>query len=204
MPDANGMYSPATDSAMFRSKDEMQNLYFALFDAIVRAKGLGDLADLNKIERVDLDELLGDEKEAIQTLIKELMQVWGVRAENAQLDQDDEQAREGTDIQSGFGAATHRPFVTIKANGQYRPESARQVALQLLDAAAVAETDGTVVAWVEETLDMKGEAAIQMMHDLRKFRVASREDDLSVDAEMAPDVLAIRRGTTRAIGQERA
>jgi hypothetical protein len=189
MPTPDGMYTPETDGAMFRSRDEMENLYFAVFDAVVRARGLGELSGGAQ----DLDELLGDQKDEVLALVKALMVQWGTTAENGNLDELHKRAEEGVHVSSGFGALTQRPFVNITAEGQFRPEQARQLALEILDAATVAESDGMMLRFVREKLERE-DLGEQMMHTMREFREEFRAQDMAAAPEELRDVAEVRRG----------
>lgn len=191
---ADEMSTPATHPEDWREHDELQNLYFALMDLAWRMKGWGPLAP---------GEEVADERMAeVRPLVQEVMAMWGLSREERVLADNQDAAENAIEVESGYGALSHRPFVTVRIVGQLRPESARLAALWLMDAAATAEQDAITVDWAEKTLDISGGAASRasahMMRELRRFREASRAKD-GEEEESAP-VSELQRAAPRLIG----
>lgn len=172
----------------FRSRDEVQNLWLALVDCIWRVKWGITIKEGDDMDPAKLEE--------VKPLLQELIVVWGSKAEAEGIDARSEENVQRATVESGYGVNSKRPFVELNVDGQYRPEAARQIALQILDVATVAEDDALIMRWVQEALpDADEMVAASMMNDLRKFRHSSREADMRMDgAEQLPDVAEVRRG----------
>jgi len=77
-------------------------------------------------------------------------------------------------VSSGVSAFDGKPFVHVRwleQSGQWDIESARQHALQVLEAAEAAEHDAAVVRWLRERVKVNdGGRVAEMLADLRRFR----------------------------------
>ena len=83
-------------------------------------------------------------------------------------------------VQSGYGLNTNRPFVTIgianpteSANPivQLVSSQARQIALQILEAADAADADGFILTWLGNGVaDLNAEQAAALLADFRAYR----------------------------------
>lgn len=80
---------------------------------------------------------------------------------------------------SGFGHNTRQPFVEIglanpteSANPmiQVSAAQARQFALQILEAADAAESDGFVLTWLSETAELSEGQGAQVLQEFRAYR----------------------------------
>jgi hypothetical protein len=86
-------------------------------------------------------------------------------------------------VSSGYGMNTQQPFVTIAlaspietANPavQLASSQAREIALQILEAAEAAEQDGFIVTFVTEAIGAPVEEAGKLLHLYREHRAAQR------------------------------
>lgn len=89
-------------------------------------------------------------------------------------------------VNSGYGMNTHQPFVTLgmanpteSANPaiQVSTEQARQIALQLLEAADAAESDGFVVEWLQGEAELSEGQAAAMLGIFRQYRERRRKKE---------------------------
>jgi hypothetical protein len=175
----------------YRSRDEMQNLYFAILDALWRAKGWGPIdleGDANQ-ERMD----------EVKPLAEELMGLWGLKAEEAVLAQEQDQAEDRVDVSNGYGALSKRPFIQVHAVGQFRPESARSLAMWLMDAAAVAEDDAMVLRFMESMMPEANVDSAKMMESMRSYREEMRARDYADEADQQTPLTELRARGVRMI-----
>jgi hypothetical protein len=79
-------------------------------------------------------------------------------------------------VRSMYGAHTKQPIVIITMPGgestQMRPEEARALALNILEAAEAAEGDGFIVEWSMAKLDLTPEQATILLREFRDWRKA--------------------------------
>ncbi|MEZ4684160.1 MAG: hypothetical protein R2932_59115 [Caldilineaceae bacterium] len=86
-------------------------------------------------------------------------------------------------VTTGFGANTKRPYVQILIEAadymtQMPPETARELALNLLSAAEAADGDGFLMGFLKDALeisDLETQAAVLMQ--FRNYRETERELD---------------------------
>jgi hypothetical protein len=74
---------------------------------------------------------------------------------------------------SGVSAFTGKPFVLLTwehMSGQLTPAEARELALQIIEAATAAEHDALFVRWTREEVGLDMQAAVQGLAALRKLR----------------------------------
>lgn len=77
------------------------------------------------------------------------------------------------EIETLYGANTRKSYVRLrwgKESGQLTPDEAREHALKLLDAAAVAEQDELTVRFFMEKMESSIEQAAMVLQDFRKLR----------------------------------
>lgn len=88
-------------------------------------------------------------------------------------------------VSSGFGQNTKQPFVTIAlanptetANPavQLLTDQARQISMQILEAADAAESDGFVVGWLSDVADLSEAQAAALLQEFRAYRDARRKE----------------------------
>lgn len=85
-------------------------------------------------------------------------------------------------VSSGFGGNTHKPFVEVEVgeqSTQMSPASARALALNLLEAADAAESDGFVLSYLMKTFDLSIEQAATMLRDFRAHRAKLRGEGVT-------------------------
>jgi hypothetical protein len=78
-------------------------------------------------------------------------------------------------VESGYGGNTRQPFVEIKdewlkAPMQLSPEEARDLALNLLEAAEASEQDAFMFEFVSKDLHAGDQAAANIIGEFRKWR----------------------------------
>ena len=78
-------------------------------------------------------------------------------------------------VESGYGGNTRQPFVEIKDDRlkspmQISPEEARDLALNLLEAAEAAEQDAFMFEFVSKDLNAGDQAAANIIGEFRKWR----------------------------------
>jgi hypothetical protein len=79
-------------------------------------------------------------------------------------------------VSSGYGGNTREPFVEIKMDYpkdhplQIHPDEARQLAMNLLEAAEAADTDSFLFEFVSKDLNTGDKAAAGILMEYRKFR----------------------------------
>ena len=78
-------------------------------------------------------------------------------------------------VSSGFGANTNQPFVQFEAEEldhpvQMSPNEARALAINLLEAADAAETDGFLVGFFQDELKQERQTVAILLRDFRKYR----------------------------------
>lgn len=78
-------------------------------------------------------------------------------------------------VESGYGGNTRQPFVEIKddrlkAPMQLSPEEARDLALNILEAAEAAEQDAFMFEFVSKDLHAGDQAAANIISEFRKWR----------------------------------
>ncbi|MGD9729251.1 MAG: hypothetical protein AB7L09_24705 [Nitrospira sp.] len=84
-------------------------------------------------------------------------------------------------ISSGFGYNTQEPFVQMLIQRadwmtQMSPETARQLAYNLLSAADAAESDGFLVGWLQDAFQVDDMRAIAtLLMEFREYRKARRQ-----------------------------
>jgi hypothetical protein len=178
-----------SDHPDYRSRDELENLYFAVLDTVWRSKDWG---------RLDPEVPATEERMAEAKAIAEaVMLQWGLKAEEAQLDQASAHTEGEVQVTTGYGALSKRPFVQVYCDGQLRPELARSLAVWLNDAAAVAEQDAILVRWAEERLEVDEERAAALMQDMRGYREQLRGADVSEDGSV--DAVPLTELRTRGV-----
>lgn len=160
----------------------MQAVFYAAFEAYALGRGW-DLTD-KRPEDVLSSEQMTECGEAA----KRVARTWALGIEEGAMDRLQAQAEEGMYVESGFGAMSRRPFVTIGLRKgdepiQARPEAARSFGFQILDCAAGAEQDGVIVSWLEEKLGLGKDEAAHALLDMRKYRERSRAADREQLAE---------------------
>jgi hypothetical protein len=88
-------------------------------------------------------------------------------------------------VSSGYGQNTKQPFVTIAlaspvetANPavQLLTSQAREIAMQILEAADAAESDGFVVGWLTDVADLSEAQAAALLQEFRAYRDARRKE----------------------------
>lgn len=82
-------------------------------------------------------------------------------------------------VSSGFGHNTQRPFVQVviealDASTQMSPAEARSLALNLLDAADAAESDGFLVTFLRDKIGAEDCAIASILTDFRQWRESQR------------------------------
>lgn len=81
-------------------------------------------------------------------------------------------------VTSGYGYNTHEPFVEINAPKkriQMTPENARDLALNLLQAAEAAYSDAFLIEFSKGVLEVGEKEAAVILHEFRKWR-ETRQD----------------------------
>lgn len=87
-------------------------------------------------------------------------------------------------VSSGFGRNTKEPFVVIgmanpteSANPavQIVADRAREIAMQILEAADAAESDGFIVGWLSGTADLSEGQVGALLADFRSYREQRRK-----------------------------
>ena len=84
-------------------------------------------------------------------------------------------------VSSGFGHNTQLPYVQVIIKSadwmtQMSPENARELAFNLLGAADAAESDGFLVWFLQDKLEVKdGRAVVSVLVDFREYREKRRE-----------------------------
>ena len=78
-------------------------------------------------------------------------------------------------VSSGFGANTNEPFVQIEMEEldrpkQMSPNEARALALNLLECADAAESDGFLVGFFRDELKQDRQGIAVILNDFRKYR----------------------------------
>ena len=79
-------------------------------------------------------------------------------------------------VSSGYGGNTREPFVEIKMDYpkdhplQIHPDEARQLAMNLLQAADAADTDSFLFEFVSKDLNAGDHAGANILMEFRKFR----------------------------------
>ena len=82
-------------------------------------------------------------------------------------------------ILSGFGLNSQQPFVSFAmANPQevanptvqIDVDTARRIAMEILEACDAAESDGFVITWLRETVELTDGAAAQLLQEFRAWR----------------------------------
>jgi hypothetical protein len=88
-------------------------------------------------------------------------------------------------VETGVSATTWEPFITVtwkETKVQLTPEQSRQHAQYLLEAAATAETDAFLIAWMRERFAVdRPEVVAGILQDFRDWRTA-REEVLSAES----------------------
>jgi hypothetical protein len=88
-------------------------------------------------------------------------------------------------VSSGYGQNTKQPFVTLAlaspvetANpaAQLLTSQAREIAMQILEAADAAESDGFVVGWLGDVADLNEAQAAALLQEFRAYRDARRKE----------------------------
>lgn len=79
------------------------------------------------------------------------------------------------EISTGYGANTQQPYVQLIQPpdvfiAQMSPESARELAQNLVQAAEAAEQDRFIVEFAQQQLEASFEEAAQLLHMLRECR----------------------------------
>lgn len=89
-------------------------------------------------------------------------------------------------VASGFGHNTKQPFVTFSlanptesANPtiQMTTQEARQIAIQILEAADAAESDGFLIGWLQEGTDISDAQLGRLIAEFRAYRARLRDND---------------------------
>lgn len=85
-------------------------------------------------------------------------------------------------VSSGFGANTNEPFVQVQAEEldhpiQMSPNEARALAVNLLEAADAAETDGYLVGFFRDELKQDRQGIAVILNDFRKYRKKRAKTD---------------------------
>ena len=81
-------------------------------------------------------------------------------------------------VQSIVSASTGEAFVQIKGEGgQMTPDEARDLALNLLQAAEAADTDALIARWVKQYVGGDDRAVAVLLTELRKMRGAAPPQD---------------------------
>lgn len=85
--------------------------------------------------------------------------------------------------QSGFGAHTRKPFVSVTVildghthTAQMPPDNARELAQNLLQCAEAADMDAIVMQFLTERLHQPIEAAAAVLNDFRTLRDTLHDD----------------------------
>lgn len=78
-------------------------------------------------------------------------------------------------VTSGYGANTNQPFVQVEAEEldrplQMSPNEARALAVNLLEAADAAETDGYLVGFFRDELKQDRQGIAVILSNFRKYR----------------------------------
>jgi len=76
-------------------------------------------------------------------------------------------------VTSGFGRNTQTPFVTVAISSpavQMPASQARQIALQILEAADAAESDGFILSWIAGRAALSEQQAATLLGDFRAYR----------------------------------
>jgi len=85
-------------------------------------------------------------------------------------------------VSSGYGGNTQKPFVMMESEEldtpiQMDPATARELALNLLQCADAAESDGFIVEFMKKELKADDRHTIVLLREFRKFREQSRKAD---------------------------
>lgn len=89
-------------------------------------------------------------------------------------------AEEQIVVSSGFGGNTQRPYVTLTTTNpmiQMGVSTARQIALQILEAAEAATSDGVIIQFGKDQMDLDERAAGQLLSVFRAFREKASEQE---------------------------
>jgi hypothetical protein len=82
------------------------------------------------------------------------------------------------EVQSIVSAADRTAYVQIRgAVGQMTPDEARDLALNLLQAAEAAQTDALILRFVRDALDGDERAAAVLLGELRQMRGEAQRQD---------------------------
>lgn len=94
---------------------------------------------------------------------------------------------EGTvSVASGFGQNTRQPFVTLgMANPQevanpaiqMTTTDARRIAMQILEAADAAESDGFIVSWLGDKAELNDPQLAALLSEFREYRARLRGEE---------------------------
>lgn len=82
-------------------------------------------------------------------------------------------------VTSGYGHNTKLPFVEVHYEGkraQMTAETARALAMNLLQAADSAESDGFVVEWFAERAGLRLDQAAGLLNEFRTWRERKRHE----------------------------
>lgn len=92
-------------------------------------------------------------------------------------------------VTSGFGHNTQQPFVQLLIHAadwssQMTPETARELAFNLLSAAEAAEQDGFLVTFLRTSVGVEDMRAVaSVLHEFREYRAARQANEYPDGAE---------------------
>lgn len=82
-------------------------------------------------------------------------------------------------VNAGFGYNTRLPFVSLRLKDvatMMRVEEARDLAMNLLQAAEAAESDQFIIEWVTKEMKGSDQAAVVLLKSFRELRQSKRKE----------------------------
>ena len=96
---------------------------------------------------------------------------------------------DGIWVESGYGANTDRPFVSLRLRDvavMISPDEARDVAHNLLACAEAAESDAFIIRFAREDLDLEPALALQLLRRYRDLRSLLAAEEAARNRDARP------------------